>query len=119
MELQLPLFPSYVFVHLALRDRLQVLQIPGVVSLVGFNGTPTHLPDIEIETLQASLARRARFEPHAYVRVGRRVRIKNGPLEGLEGIITRKKNRLRLILSLDLIHRSVAVEVEHANIQVL
>lgn len=117
MKLQLPFFPGYVFVRLALRDRLQVLQVPGVAKLVGFNGLPSALPDSEIEAIQVCLARKASLEPHPYVKVGRRVRVKAGPLEGLEGIVIRKRNRLRLIISLDLIHRSAAVEVEVADLE--
>ncbi len=117
MMLHLPLFPGYLFVRIALRDRLQVLQVPGVARLVGFNGLPCALSASEIATLQACLARKACLEPHPYVRVGRRVRVKAGPLEGLEGIVIRKKNRLRFVLSLDLINRSVAVEIEAADLE--
>src|SRR5216684_7229805 len=82
VQLQLPLFPGYVFVHFALRDRLQVLQIPGVAKLVGFSGTPAALPLAEIEALRTCVARKVGLEPHAFVHVGRRVRVKAGPLEG-------------------------------------
>jgi transcription antitermination factor NusG len=116
VKLQLPLFPGYVFVHLALRDRLQVLQVPGVARLVGFNGRPSALPEGEIEAIQTCLAREACFEPYPYMQVGRRVRVKSGPLEGLEGIVIRKKNRLRFVLSLDLINRSAAVEIDGADL---
>jgi transcription antitermination factor NusG len=117
MKLQLPLFPGYVFVRLALRDRLRVLQVPGVARLVGFNGLPCALPDSEIEALKAGLATGTRAEPHPYLTVGRRVRVKTGPLEGLQGFVVRKKNRLRLIISLDLIRRAAAVEVEAADLE--
>jgi transcription antitermination factor NusG len=117
VQLQLPLFPGYVFVRLALRDRLQVLEIPSVARLVGFNGTPTPLPDGEIEALKASLERGVRAMPHPYLKVGRRVRVIAGPLEGLEGIVIRKKNRLRFILSLNLIRSSAAVEIEAADLE--
>jgi transcription antitermination factor NusG len=117
VKLELPLFPGYVFVRLALRDRLQVLQVPGVARLVGFNGLPCALPDSEIEAIHTCLVRKAAFEPHPYVQVGRRVRVKAGPLEGLEGIVIRKRNRLRFVISLDLIHRSAAVEVEAADLE--
>jgi transcription antitermination factor NusG len=117
MHLQLPFFPGYVFVRLALRDRLQVLQVPGVAKLVGFNGLPSALPDSEIEAIQTCLARKARLEPHPYVQVGRRVRVNAGPLEGLEGIVVRKKNRVRFVISLDLIQRSAAVDVEASDLR--
>src|SRR5271168_748544 len=116
MKLQLPLFPGYVFVHLALCDRLQVLQVPGVAKLVGFNGAPTELPQDEMETLRASLADGLRAEPHPYLKIGRRVRVKTGSLAGLEGILSKKKNGTRFVVSLDLIHRSVAVEIDVAEL---
>jgi len=111
VQLQLPLFPGYVFVRLALRDRLRVLQVPGVANLVGFRGTPTALPQEEIDALRTSLLNGVRAEPHRYLTIGRRVRVKSGPLTGMEGILVRKKNQDRLVISLDLILRSVAVEV--------
>jgi transcription antitermination factor NusG len=117
VQLQLPLFPGYVFVRIGLRDRLQVLQIPGVAKLVGFNGTPTVLPQDEIEALRTSLAGSGRAEPHPYLTVGRRVTVKAGPLMGLHGILVKRKNRSRLVVSVDLIQRAVAVEIEEADIE--
>jgi transcription antitermination factor NusG len=119
VRLQLPLFPGYVFVRLSLCDRLRVLQVPGVARLVGFNGLPCALPDSEIRALKAGLSRGVHAEPHPYLTVGRRVRVKSGPLEGLQGIVVRRKNRLRLIITLDLIHRAAAVEVEAADLEAI
>jgi transcription antitermination factor NusG len=112
VQLQLPLFPGYVFVRIALRDRLQVLEIPSVARLVGFNGTSTPLPDGEIETLKAGLEGGVRAVPHPYLKVGRRVRIITGPLAGQEGIFVRRKGTLRHVLSIDLIQRSILVDME-------
>jgi len=117
MLLQLPLFPGYVFAHFALRDRLQVLQIPGVAKLVSFNGLPAALPQQEIEALRASLESGLRAEPHPYLKVGRRARVKAGPLRGMQGILVRRKNRSRFVISLDLIMRSVAVEVDALELE--
>ena len=117
MELQLPLFPGYVFVRLALRDRLMVLQIPGVARLISFNGKPAALPDKEIEALRTGLAARLRAEPHPYLTVGRRVRVIGGPLEGMEGILIRKKKACRVVLSLGVIMRSASVEVDAADLE--
>ncbi len=119
VKLQLPLFPGYVFVWLALRDRLQVLQVPGVAKLVGFNGVPAALPEGEIEALRASLADGVRAEPHPYLTIGRRVRVKAGSLAGLEGILVRRKNRARFVISLDLIQKSVAVEVDANEVEAI
>jgi len=117
MQVQLPLLPGYVFVRLPLRDRLKVLQVPGVARLISFNGQPAALPDNEIEALRAGLATRLRVEPHPYLTVGRRVRVKHGPLEGVEGILIRKKNAYRVVLSLDLIMRSASVEVDANDLE--
>ena len=117
MRLELPLFPGYVFVHLALCDRLRVLQTPSVVRLVGFGGQPAALPNQEIEALRQGLTRDMRVEPHPYVKVGQRVRVKTGPLQGLQGILVRKKNVSRFVISLDLIMRSVAAEIDVAELE--
>lgn len=116
VTLELPLFPGYVFVRLALRDRVRVLQIPSVVRLVGFNGQPTALPDTEMEIMRSGLSQSLRAEPHPFVSVGKRVRITGGPFAGLGGILKRKKNNLRVVVSLDLIHRSVAVDVDITDV---
>ena len=117
VQLQMPLFPGYVFVHLALRDRLRVLEIPSVARLVGFGGPPVALPAHEVEAMRIGLASHLRAEPHPYLKVGRRVRVVSGPLAGLEGTIARKKKQLRFVISLDLIMRSVAVEMDAADLR--
>jgi transcription antitermination factor NusG len=117
VQLHLPLFHGYVFVRLALRDRLQVLQVPGVAKLVGFNGIPTPLPQEEIETLKKGLVCGVRVEPHPFLSVGRRVRMKSGPFEGRQGILLRSKGNLRLVLSIDLIMRSVVIDVDAADVE--
>jgi transcription termination/antitermination protein NusG len=116
VTLELPLFPGYVFVRMALRDRLQVQQVPGVARLVGFDGMPAALPDQEIEALRTSLGSAVRAEPHPYLSAGRRVRMKSGPLAGLEGVVVRRKKRVRFVVSMELIQRAVAVEVDEADL---
>jgi len=116
IQLSLPLFPGYVFLRLALRDKLRVLQIPSLVHLVGFNGQPAALLDEEMEALRQGLTERLSVQPHPYLTMGRRVRVVNGPLTGLEGIIVRKKNHLRFVISLNLIMRSVSVELDDADL---
>ncbi len=115
--IQLPLFPGYAFVRIALRDRLDVLKIPGVVRLVGFNGTPTPLAEEEVESLRRALAGGMRAEPHPYLRVGQRVRITAGPLAGREGILMRRKGNLRVVLSTDLIQRSISLDIEASALE--
>jgi transcription antitermination factor NusG len=116
-NLELPLFPGYVFVRIALPERLRILQVPGVACLVGFGGVVAALPEEEIEALKKGLSSGVRAEPHPYLRVGRKVLVKNGPLAGLQGILTKRKNRVRLVVSVELIQRSVAVEIDEADVQ--
>jgi transcription antitermination factor NusG len=116
VQLQLPLFPSYVFVRITQRDRLRVLEIPSMVRLVGFNGFPTALPDDEMEAMRTALTRELRAEPHPYLKVGKRARITSGPFVGLEGILLRKKGTFRVVLSIELIKRSIAVDVDSADV---
>jgi transcription antitermination factor NusG len=108
-HVELPLFPGYAFVRISLRDRLSVLKVPGVVRLVGFNGTPIPLDDGEIESLRRALTAGIKAAPHPYLTVGRRVRITGGPLAGREGILMRRKGAGHVVLSLDLIQRSIFV----------
>jgi len=115
-ELALVLFPGYVFVRIALRDRVRVLQLPGAVRFVSFNGQPAPLPEFEIESLRSRVGKRG-VEPHPYLQVGRRVRVRSGPLEGLEGIIQRTKDSCRIVFSIELISRSVAVEVDESELE--
>jgi transcription antitermination factor NusG len=117
VRLELPLFAGYVFVHLALRDRMRVLQTPSVVRLVSFGGQPAALPEQEIETLRQGLTRELRAEPHTYLKAGQRVRVRSGPLCGLEGILARKKNGTRFVISFELIMRSVAVEIDAGDLE--
>jgi len=116
VRLDLPLFPGYVFVRLALGDKLRVLQVPSLVHLVSFNGHPAALSDDEMEVLRRGLTEQLNAQPHPYLAVGRRVRVVSGPLAGLEGLIVRKKNRFRFVISLNLIMRSVSVELDDADI---
>lgn len=115
--LDLPLFPGYVFARFEWPERVRVLQARGVVRLVGSNGQPCPLAEPEIETLRAATTGALRFEPHPYLTAGMRVRILHGPLAGMTGILARKKNSCRVVLSVDLIARSVAVEVDAADIE--
>jgi transcription elongation factor/antiterminator RfaH len=111
-ELALPLFPGYVFVRMELSERREALKTHGVARIVSFGGIPASLPEKEIEAIRHFLEKRMRVDPHPYLRVGQRARIRSGPFAGLEGILLRKKNRLRFVISLDLIYRSVAVEID-------
>lgn len=113
------LFPSYVFVRIAIADRLRVLQVPGVVNIVGSNDRFLSLPDQEIASLRNGLVNQVYAEPHPYLKVGRRVRVVRGPMTGTEGILTRKKDTYRVVISIDVLMRSVAVELDGADLEVL
>jgi transcription antitermination factor NusG len=117
VTLRLPLFPGYVFVRMALRDRSLVVQVPGVARLVGFNGAPTPLRDEEMQGLKNGLGAGVRAEPHPFLTAGRRVRVRSGPLEGTEGIVVRRKNFERFVISLELIRRSIAVELNGMDLE--
>ena len=116
-ELELALFPGYVFVRMALERKLRVLEVPGVVHVVSFNGRPAAVPAEQIETLRERLSNAGRIEPHPYLSKGRRVRVRRGAMEGLEGIVIRRKDSCRIVFSIDLIQRSVAVEVDEADLE--
>jgi transcription antitermination factor NusG len=115
-ELDLALFPGYVFVRVAADDKLQVLRLPGVVRLVTFKGQPAALEESEIESLRRGLAGRVAMTPHPYLQTGRRVRLRSGPMAGLEGILRRRKEGLRLVVSIEMLMRAVAVEVDEADV---
>ncbi len=119
VRLQMPLFPGYVFVHLSLQNRLRVLQVPGVACLVGFAGRPVAVPEEEFARIRGFLNKGFRVEPHPYLEAGQCVRVHSGPLEGMEGIVVRRKNGSRLVISLELIQRAVAVDVDVTDVEAL
>lgn len=112
----LPLFPGYVFIHIDPREKLRVVKLSGVLDLVGVHGQPTPIDRAEIDNLRQCLTHDGTVQPHPFLAVGRRVRIRTGPLADTEGILTRKKGRCRLVISIRLIERSVSVEVDAHDI---
>lgn len=116
-ELELVLFPGYVFVRIAVQDRLRVLQLAGAVRFVSFNRHPVSLPEREMESLRNALASGLRAEPHPYLTIGRRVHVRSGPLAGTQGILVRRKEKFRVVLSLDLLMRSVGVEIDESDVE--
>ena len=115
---QKPLFPGYVFVNIARRECVRVLQVPGVVSIVSAGREPSVLASSDIESLRAALPL-CQFEPHPYLILGQKVRVTSGPLAGMVGVLTRKKNHFRVVLTLDLIRQSVAVEMDVDQVEPL
>jgi transcription antitermination factor NusG len=116
VRLQLPLFPGYLFVHLAAEEPRRVLQVPGVVRLVGFNGSPTPMLEEDLRRIREFLGQGLRAEPHPYLQAGRRARVVRGPFAGSEGFVLRRKNRSRLVISIDLIQRAMAIEIDEADL---
>lgn len=114
--LELPLFPNYVFVHISPRERVPVLAVPGVLGIVGRGQISSALSNAEIEALRPVLELN-KFEPYPYLVAGERVRIRVGSMEGMEGILVRKRGELRVVLTLDWIQRSVAVEVDAEDVE--
>jgi transcription antitermination factor NusG len=118
-NLSLPLFPGYVFWRGDIERRVQILSTPGVHSFVMFAGRAAPIPGIEIDAIRISVESRFGVKPHPFLNCGDRCRIKSGPLAGIEGILIRKKNSYRLILSATVLARSIAVEVDALRIEVL
>jgi transcription antitermination factor NusG len=116
VRVELPLFPGYLFVRINPLERYKVLRLPGAVSIVGSAGDPWPLPEEEIERLRASMHAR-KFEPHPYLAVGQKVRIKFGPLANMTGFLVREAGGLRVVLSVDMIHQSAAVEVDVDDVE--
>jgi transcription antitermination factor NusG len=115
--LDMALFPGYVFVNMDGRDRLDVLTAPGVLRFVTFQGQLTAVPDGEIRALQSTVSAGLKARPHPYLLDGRKVRVTSGPLAGVEGIIVRLKERFRLVLSIELLMRSVMIELDEGDVE--
>jgi len=118
-EVELALFPSYVFVRISALRKLHVLQVPGVVNIVTFNGELAVLPEQEINALRNGLDNQLCAEPWPYLRVGKRVRVIRGPMAGAKGILSRKKDRYRVVISVDVLMRSIAVEVDVTDLELI
>src|SRR5580700_7995322 len=115
--LTLPLFPCYVFLKGGIERRLQILTTPGIYGLVSSAGQPATIPDIEIEAIRRVVESGARVESHPYLKCGNWVRVKNGPLTGIEGILVRKKNISRLVLSVEILGTAAAIEIAASQVE--
>jgi transcription antitermination factor NusG len=117
VTLDLPLFPGYIFVHIQRPQRVRVLEVPGVLWIVGGSGNqPTPLPEFEIETLRSALDP-LRVVPFPTLTAGQQVRICRGALVGIEGIVVRQKNSFRIVITLQPIMQSIAVEVSADDLE--
>ena len=117
VSLSMPLFPGYLFVRLCMRERLHVLEVPGVAGLVGIGSQPVPLPDEEIRAIQDCVNLESRIAPHPYLVIGNRARVRSGPFQGIEGIIVRSNSQTRLVISFSLIQRSVTLEIDQIELE--
>jgi transcription antitermination factor NusG len=115
-KLDLPLFPGYLFARVSYTERVRILEVPSVLCLVGTAGRPTPLADEDMDALRDGLQAR-NAQPHSFLNVGERVRIRCGALVGMEGIVIRRKNGPRVVINLDFIMRSVAVDANWDDLE--
>ena len=115
--LQLPLFPGYVFFCGGLGRRVEVLSTPGVFSIVAFGDTAAEISSDEINAIRRATFNRLALQPHPFLTVGDQVRVMRGPLSGVSGILQKQKDTYRLILSIELLGRSAAVEIDAASVE--
>ena len=115
--LSLPLFPCYVFVRGGLNRRLQVVTTPGVHMILFYGERVAIIPEAEIQAIRKTVEGPYRVEPHPFLKCGERVRVTRGTLEGVEGVLVRKKNLFRLVLSVSMVAQSVAVEIDASDVE--
>ena len=117
--IELPLFSNYVFVRMGgdAEQRTRVLRTMGVVRFAGASGHGTPIPEVQIEDLRAIVKRRIPMAPHAFVNVGEKVRIRGGALNGIEGVLMAIKDNRRLVVSVDLIQKSVAIQLDGFEVE--
>jgi len=116
-QILLPLFPCYVFIRAGMDRQLQILTTPGVIHIVGWGGNPAIVPQSQLDAVRQIIESCLIVETHPYLQAGDRVRVKAGPLMGLEGILTRKKGMARLVVSMEMLGRSAAVEIDVLNVE--
>jgi transcription antitermination factor NusG len=115
--LSLPLFPCYVFIRGSLDRRLHVLTTPGIYTVLTRGGEVAMIPDDEIQAVRRAVDGTRQVEPHPFLKCGERVRVVHGSLEGVEGILVRKKNLFRLVISVELLARSASVEIDACDVE--
>lgn len=110
-HLESPVFAGYVFAHFSHVDRVRVLRIPAVRNIVGFGGAPARLAPRELADIRAAVESKLPLRPWPYLKEGDRVRVERGPLRGVEGTLLQERDCLRLVIGVEILQRSVAVEV--------
>jgi len=115
-QIDVPLFSGYCFARFHYRDRLVVLRAFGVIELVGQGGRPEWIPETEIEAIRSLMDSKLRYDPHPFLTAGAEVEVVRGPLRGSRGRLLRKDRTTRVVLSVNLIQRSVSVEIPAADV---
>lgn len=118
-KVDFPLFPGYLFVKISPRERLNVLKVPGVVKILGSNGDITPVPEYQIEGIRNLLESGLNYEISGKYEKGKKVEVIKGPMSGTEGEIIRRSGHYKLVLSVDIINRSILVEVDIDQIELL
>ena len=116
-QVTLPLFPCYVFVRSNFERRFGIITTPGIHLVIMFAGRPATVPDHELDAIRKALQSNLRVEPHPFLRCGDWVRVTSGPLIDVEGILIRKKSSCRLVLSVELLGKSAAVEIDAFSVK--
>jgi transcription antitermination factor NusG len=116
-QLFFPLFPGYVFIRDGMDRQLQILTTPGIIHIVGWGGQPAIIPQNQLDAVRQIIESNLHVETHPFLQSGDRVRVKTGPLKGLEGVLARKKREARLVVSMEMLGRSAAVEIEVLNVE--
>jgi transcription antitermination factor NusG len=116
-QVLLPLFPCYVFIREGMDRQLQILKTPGIIHIVSWGGRPAIVPQTQLVAVRQIIESCLHVETHPYLQCGDRVRVKTGPLMGLEGILVRKKGLARLVVSMEMLGRSAAVEIDVLNLE--
>lgn len=115
---QFPLFPGYLFARVCIQKRkLDILKVPSVVRVIGFNNEAAPIPDEQISAVKTLVFSELPYDPFPDLATGDRVRVIRGPLRGLEGILVEKKNNFRFVISVDLIQQAVACEIDSADVE--
>lgn len=116
-KVEVPLFPSYVFVHANLSERYRSLQTRGVVKMICFNGQPARIPDGEIQRFHRILNSGLEAQPHSYLKNGDEVEVSSGPLMGLKGFYIEDRSKGRIVISVHTIQQSISLELDRCQVR--
>ena len=117
-EVQFPLFPGYLFVKVPIKERrLDIIKVRSVVRIIGYENEPIPIPTDQIVAVKTLVFSELPYDPFPDIAVGNRVRVKRGPLRGLDGVLVEKKSNYRFVISVDLIQQAVACEIDAADVE--